>query len=106
MQCNASYDHFSCIDHFVTNYSTSCSSGYKVSLNGDCKSFTSIYYLAYMIQIFSSFPDAIEFRDFCQFDSKIFETDLKMENQDSILTYCKDNESLTKFLHIFNGVST
>lgn len=91
----------SCIDHILTNSLTSCSSGsLAVEIADNLPVFTIFY-----DPNFSSFPDIIEFRDFCHFDREKFRTDLEKENWDSTLTCCKVHESLTRLLHIFTRVS-
>ena len=53
----------------------------------------------------SPFPDSIEYRNFKKFNIKNFRTDLKKKNWELVLNSNDCNESLSRFLHIFNRVS-
>ena len=54
----------------------------------------------------SPFPDSIEFRDFTGFNQERFKCDLEMENWSSVFDSNDVNESYSRFLHIFNKVTT
>ena len=53
----------------------------------------------------SPFPDRIEYRNFKKFSNITFKVDLKGENWELVLNSNDCNESLSRFLHIFNRVS-
>ena len=53
----------------------------------------------------SPFPDSIEFRNFKKFNAKAFSADLRNENWELVLNSNDCNESLSRFLHIFNKIS-
>lgn len=52
------------------------------------------------------FPDNIEFRDFKGFKQERFKSDLGKENWSSVFNSNELNESYSRFLHIFNKVSS
>ena len=53
----------------------------------------------------SPFPDSIEFRNFKNFKAKAFSVDIRNENWELVLNSSDCNESLSRFLHIFNKIS-
>ena len=53
----------------------------------------------------SPFPNTFKIRDFKRFDKNSFQDDLRSENWRSVYNSSDENESLSRFLHIFNRVS-
>ena len=53
----------------------------------------------------SPFPDTIKIRDFKRFDEIAFRDELRNEKWKSVYHNSDANESLTRFLHIFNRIS-
>ena len=51
------------------------------------------------------FPDSFEFRDFKRFNSDLFKMALDVVEWSPVFSSFDVNESLSRFLHIFNSVS-
>jgi len=90
-----------CIVHIHSNFTSSTTSGsIAVEVADHLPVFTIIYDPKH-----NPFPEKIEIRDFNSFNSKLFKENLA--NQDWSLVYNSRNanESLDRFLHIFNCIS-
>ena len=55
--------------------------------------------------LLSPFPDTNEIRDFKRFDETAFRDELRNEKWKSVYSSSDANESLARFLHIFNRIS-
>lgn len=91
----------SCIDHIHSNfisYSTSGSIAYKVA--DHLPVFAVVYDPKHQ-----PFPNTIEYRDFIQFQRQAFRNDLRKEIWTSVFKSSDPNESLSRFLHLFNNIS-
>ena len=91
----------SCIDHIHSNfisYSTSGSIAYKVA--DHLPVFAVVYDPKHQ-----PFPNTIEYRDFRKFQRQAFRNDLRKEIWTSVFKSSDPNESLSRFLHLFNNIS-
>ena len=90
-----------CIDHIHSNFASACTSG---SLAVEIADHLPVLSVVYDPAI-SPFPDRIKYRNFKKFNNITFKADLKRENWELVLNSNDCNESLSRFLHIFNRVS-
>ena len=90
-----------CIDHIHSNFASACTSG---SIAVEIADHLPVFSVVYDPAI-SPFPDRIEYRNFKKFNNITFKADLKRENWELVLNSNDCNESLSRFLHIFNRVS-
>ena len=91
----------SCIDHIHLNfisYSTGESIAFKVADH------LPVFSVAYDPQ-HQPFPNTIEYRDFRKFQRQAFLNDLRKEIWTSVFKSSDPNESLSRFLHLFNNIS-
>ena len=64
-----------------------------------------VFTLSYDLAL-SPFPNKIEIRDFKRFDNIAFQKALRNANWTTVYKSYDVNESLTRFLHTFNSIST
>ena len=89
------------LDHFHSNFASACTSvSIAVEIADHLPLFSIVYDPAR-----SPFPDRIEYRNFKKFSNITFKADLKGKNWELVLNRNDCNESLSRFLHIFNRVS-
>ena len=91
----------SCVDHIHSNFVTSSTSG---SIAVEIADHLPVFNLSYD-PLLSPFPDTIKIRDFKRFDEIAFRDELRNEKWKSVYNSSDVNESLTRFLHIFNRIS-
>ena len=91
----------SCIDHIHSNFASTCTSG---SIAIEIADHLPVFTILYDPDI-SPFPDSIEFRDFKNFKSKSFKSDLRKEDWRTVLNCTNVNNCLSRFLHKFNKIS-
>ena len=92
----------SCVDHIHSNFVSSSTSG---SIAVEIADHLPVFSLSYVDPSLSPFPDTIEIRDFKRFDEIAFRDELRNEKWKSVYNSSDANESLTRFLHIFNRIS-
>ena len=91
----------SCVDHIHSNFVTSSTSG---SIAVEIADHLPVFSLSYD-PLLSPFPDTIKIRDLKRFDEIAFRDELRNEKWKSVYNSSDVNESLTRFLHIFNTIS-
>ena len=91
----------SCIDHIHSNFASTCTSG---SIAIEIADHLPVFTILYDPDI-SPFPDSIEYRDFTNFKSKSFKSDLRKEDWRTVLNCTNINDCLSRFLHKFNKIS-
>ena len=91
----------SCIDHILSNFVSSSTSG---SIAIEIADHLPVFTLSYDPTL-SPFPNKIEIRDFKRFDKIAFQKALRNANWTSVYKSYDVNESLTRFFHTFNSIS-
>ena len=91
----------SCIDHILSNFVSSSTSG---SIAIEIADHLPVFTVSYDPTL-SLFPNKIEIRDFKRFDKIAFQKALRNANWTSVYKSYDVNESLTRFFHTFNSIS-
>ena len=90
-----------CLDHIHINFSLPSTS---VSIAIEIADHLPVFSILYRIDQ-TPFPDTIEFRDFKRLNIDLFKAELNEVDWFPVYRSSDVNESLSRFLHIFNRVS-
>ena len=90
-----------CIDHIYANFSLPSTSG---SIAIEVADHLPVFSIFYIVE-HTHFPDTLEFRDFKKFNSGLFKMARNEVDWSSVYSSSDVNESLPRFLHIFNRIS-